>query len=61
MGGLCMEMTVDMIILDILRQMFADSALDDEGKERIYQKIFDSKKDGDIYEKNGSTATHKGC
>ena len=56
-----MEMTVDMIILDILRQMFADSALDDEGKERIYQKIFDSKKDGDIYEKNGSTATHKGC
>ena len=56
-----MEVTVDMIIAEILRQMFEDSALDDKGKEMIYKRIFDNKKDGDIYEKNGSTATHKGC
>ncbi|MBR1750780.1 MAG: hypothetical protein IJ740_07860 [Ruminococcus sp.] len=47
-----MEVTVDMIITEILQQMFADCALDDEGKERIYKKVFDSKKGGETNEED---------
>lgn len=46
-----METTVDVIIIEILRQMFEDTALDDERRERIYKRVFDSKKDGGTYEK----------
>ena len=47
-----MEMTVDMIITELLRLMFADSALDDEGKERIYKRVFDIKKGGEANEQD---------
>ena len=43
-----MEVTVDMIIAEILRQMFEDSTLDDKGKERIYKRIFDNKRNGEM-------------
>lgn len=56
-----MKTTVDMIITDILRQMFADCTLDDKGKERLYKKIFNSIQDGDIYEEKRADETDKEC
>lgn len=45
-----MEFDLDLLITEILRIMAAEDELDDEDKERLYRKIFDSEMAGVMYE-----------